>query len=153
MQAKKPFLGGFRHKKTGVEYHNASAQTPRRFRMPKTERFTRTTQTAIQRTHPKFATQTSVHTATQMTKEGVFVTSRADKVIVPTKYETAEQKHARIVAAVVCIQKFYRRWKAKRVVGNLRWAKQQYQQWVADKVGVVDAWVAGRCLSVCVCVC
>ena len=24
---KKPFLGGYRHKKTGVEYHHASAQT------------------------------------------------------------------------------------------------------------------------------
>ena len=24
---KKPFLGGYRHKETGVEYHHASAQT------------------------------------------------------------------------------------------------------------------------------
>ncbi|EGD76447.1 hypothetical protein PTSG_07566 [Salpingoeca rosetta] len=129
----KPFLGGFRHKKTGVEYHNASSQTPRKFRIPKTERFTRTTQTAIQRTHPKFATQTSVHTATQMTKEGVFVTSREDKIIVPTKYETAADKHARVVAAVIVIQKYYRRWQAKRVVGNLRYARHQYQQWQEEK--------------------
>ena len=31
---RKPFLGGFRHKKNGVEYHNASAQTMKKPRPP-----------------------------------------------------------------------------------------------------------------------
>lgn len=31
---KKPFLGGFRHRLTGVEYHNASIQTVSKKRLP-----------------------------------------------------------------------------------------------------------------------
>ena len=31
---KKPFLGGFRHRLTGVEYHNASIQTVSKKRSP-----------------------------------------------------------------------------------------------------------------------
>ena len=33
---KKPFLGGFRHRLTGVEYHNASIQTVSKQRLPPT---------------------------------------------------------------------------------------------------------------------
>lgn len=33
-KTKKPFLGGFRHRLTGVEYHNASAQTVPKKRLP-----------------------------------------------------------------------------------------------------------------------
>ena len=42
---KKPFLGGFKHKVTGVQYHNASAQTnPKPLRWPKTTLFNRDAQ-------------------------------------------------------------------------------------------------------------
>ena len=42
---KKPFLGGFKHKVTGVQYHNASAQTnPKPLRWPKTTLFDRDAQ-------------------------------------------------------------------------------------------------------------
>jgi hypothetical protein len=96
----KPFLGGWRHAKTGIEYLNASTQTPRRTRYSGKELFHRTTQTAILRSAPKFATQTTVHTSTQMARDGCFVTSAADKVITPTVYESAADRHARIVSHV-----------------------------------------------------
>ena len=39
---KKPFLGGYKHKKNGVEYHHASAQTMQKTRPPpNVERFCR----------------------------------------------------------------------------------------------------------------
>ena len=42
---KKPFLGGFRHKVTGAQYHNASAQTnPKPLRWPKTTLYNRDAQ-------------------------------------------------------------------------------------------------------------
>lgn len=42
---KKPFLGGFRHKLTGQEFHHAAAQTFQQMRAPLTvERFTRDAQ-------------------------------------------------------------------------------------------------------------
>ena len=39
---KKPFLGGYRHKKTGVEYHHAGAQTMAKQKPPSsTEKYCR----------------------------------------------------------------------------------------------------------------
>eukprot|EP01147_Barroeca_monosierra_P009472 gene9472-1714_t len=130
---KKPFLGGYRNKKTTIEYHNASTQTPRRYRIHKTERFTRTTQTSTARTHPKFATQTTVNTATQMTKEGIHITSQMDRILSPKPYITAAETFERKLAAVIVIQKFYRRWKAARFVKSLRIARQKFYEWVAEK--------------------
>ena len=49
-RTKKPFLGGFRNKNTGVEFHNASAQTLQKPRpLPTAERFCRDTQTCEQK--------------------------------------------------------------------------------------------------------
>ena len=49
-RGKKPFLGGFRNKNSGIEFHNASAQTVQKPRPPPTnERFCRDTQTTEQK--------------------------------------------------------------------------------------------------------
>lgn len=96
----KPFLGGWRHKTTGVEYVNASTQTPRAVRPNNKERYTRNTQTAIVRSEPKFATQTAVDTATQMTKDGVYITDSTDIVRLPGQYETADEREFRITQKV-----------------------------------------------------
>ena len=65
----------------------------------------------------------------------MFVTSRDDVVLVAGKYETAEEFWAKRVNAIIVIQKYFRRWKAKKVVEGLRWAKKQYELWEEDKVG------------------
>ena len=86
---KKPFLGGYRHKKTNVEYHHASAQTMQKPRPPPaTERFCRDTQTTEQR---HFVQQTTNDTSTQMTKIGVYVSNMEDKMLVPGHYTTADE--------------------------------------------------------------
>ena len=63
--SKKPFLGGFRHKVHGVEFHNAAAQTVQKQRAQSgVERYCRDTQTMQQ--HHRVQ-QTFNDTSTQMT--------------------------------------------------------------------------------------
>ena len=61
---KKPFLGGYRHRLTGTEFHNAAAQTLPKIRVPSSvEKFHRDTQTYKLRNRLQQTTNT---TSTQM---------------------------------------------------------------------------------------
>ena len=61
---KKPFLGGYKHRLTGVEFHNAAAQTIPKIRVPSSvEKFHRDTQTYKLRNRVQ---QTTNITSTQM---------------------------------------------------------------------------------------
>ena len=61
---KKPFLGGYKHRLTGVEFHNAAAQTIPKIRVPSSvEKFHRDTQTYKLRNRVQQTTNT---TSTQM---------------------------------------------------------------------------------------
>ena len=61
---KKPFLGGYKHRLTGVEFHNAAAQTISKIRVPSSvEKFHRDTQTYKLRNRVQQTTNT---TSTQM---------------------------------------------------------------------------------------
>lgn len=63
-ERKKPFLGGYKHRLTGTEYHNATAQTVPKIRMPSpVECFHRDTQTYKMRNRLQQTTNT---TSTQM---------------------------------------------------------------------------------------
>lgn len=128
---KKPFLGGFRNKLTGKEYHNASAQTMKRLRpdngIPK---FCRDTQTVVSH-HTKI--QTRMDMATQMTKPGVFVSRIEDRLLTPRPYQTAEQREAIIVRNVIIIQKYYRRWLAKRRFNALKAAYEERVRWERER--------------------
>ena len=90
----KPFLGGYRHKKTGVEFHHASCQTMQKARpASNVERFCRDTQTVRQH---NILQQTTNSTSTQMTKIGVYVSNLPDKLMVPGKYTTADEFRSNI---------------------------------------------------------
>ncbi|NXX49992.1 IQUB protein, partial [Tricholaema leucomelas] len=127
----KPFLGGFKNKITGVEFHNAGAQT-----IPKTQPdkgvqvFCRETQTVYERNKPQ---QTKNTTSTQMTKVGLYVSSVTDKLISPAKYLTAEEYHKRRLEAVIVLQTYFRRWHAVNVVQNLRELKRLRLAWEAQE--------------------
>lgn len=96
---KKPFLGGYRHKKTSVEYHHASAQTMQKPRAPSgVERNCRDTQTVEQHHRPQ---QTTNDMATQMTAIGVYISNMGDKLVRPKKYTTADEYHAMILTQVL----------------------------------------------------
>lgn len=124
---KKPYLGGYRHKKTTIEYHHASAQTMQKQRAPSgIERYCRDTQTVEQ--HHRLQ-QTTNDTSTQMTGIGVFISNREDKLLTPRKYTTADQYHAMVLKQVIIIQKYYRRWLSKRYVENLKEDKRRRLEW------------------------
>ena len=93
--AKKPFLGGYRHKQTGVEYHHASAQTMPKLRAQSAvQRFCRDTQTTEQR---HVNQQTANETSTQMTQIGTYVSSQQDRLVQPRRYTSAEQRFRTLV--------------------------------------------------------
>ncbi|XP_060100803.1 LOW QUALITY PROTEIN: IQ and ubiquitin-like domain-containing protein [Heteronotia binoei] len=123
----KPFLGGFRNRLTGVEYHNAGSQTVPRKRPDKEYiEFCRSTQTVVER---KKLQQTRNTTSTQMTKIGVYVSNITDKLIEPKGYVTAEEYHARRLKAVIVIQTYFRRWNAINIVARLKEEKRLRLEW------------------------
>ncbi|EDO49624.1 predicted protein, partial [Nematostella vectensis] len=124
---KKPFIGGFKHRLTGIEFHNATAQTVPKIRVPSpVERFHRDTQTYKMK---NMRQQTTNTTSTQMTKEGCYVSNVTDKVMIPGKYETADEYHQKRLEKVLILQTYWRRWLAKRYVDNLRQDKLQRLEW------------------------
>ncbi|XP_006149270.1 IQ and ubiquitin-like domain-containing protein [Tupaia chinensis] len=126
----KPFLGGFRHKITGIEYHNAGTQTIPKKTSERTSVFCRDTQTVFEKR--KFQ-QTANTTSTQMTKIGVYVSNMTDKLMTPGPYFTAAQYHAQRLAAVIVIQTYYRQWHAKVYVESLRQQKRLRLEWEAQE--------------------
>lgn len=99
---KKPYLGGYRHKKTGVLYHHATAQTVKKQPPPsQVPKNCRDTQTVQQRHRVQ---QTTNDTSTQMTGIGVFVSNMEDKLMVPGKYTTADEYHGMILRKVSSLQ-------------------------------------------------
>ena len=87
---RKLFLGGYRHRVTGVVYHNATAQTlPLRSQLDRSSyTYTRSTQTCAER---HFMQQTSETTSTQMTGVGVYIPVLTDKLLEPRRYVTADE--------------------------------------------------------------
>ncbi|KFO28633.1 IQ and ubiquitin-like domain-containing protein [Fukomys damarensis] len=126
----KPFLGGFRHKITGIEYHNAGTQTVPKKIPEKLNLFCRDTQTVYQR---KKIQQTINTTSTQMTKIGVYVSNMTDKLVTPGKYFSAAEYHAQRLKAVIAIQTYYRRWHAKIFVEDLRRQRKLRLEWEAKE--------------------
>ncbi|XP_065599579.1 IQ motif and ubiquitin-like domain-containing protein isoform X3 [Cyrtonyx montezumae] len=127
----KPFLGGFKNRVTGVEFHNAGSQTLPKKRPEKgTTLFCRETQTVFQRNKYQ---RTTNPTSTQMTKRGLYVSNMTDKVIYPGKYLTAEEYHKRRLEAVIVLQKYFRRWYARNLVQNLREKKILRLRWEAQR--------------------
>ncbi|NWS67227.1 IQUB protein, partial [Crotophaga sulcirostris] len=127
----KPFLGGFKNRITGVEFHNAGSQTIPKKRPDKgIEIFCRETQTVFEKNKPQ---QTRNTTSTQMTKIGLYVSNKTDKLISPGKYLTADEYHKRRLEAVIVLQTYFRRWHAINIVQNLREKKRLRLEWEAQE--------------------
>lgn len=103
LSCKKPFLGGYRNKTTGQEYHNASSQTqPGMWNVePQVERsglqLSHQTQTEEQE---HLLMQTRNDKSTQMTGIGVYIPNIADHLIPPHKYVTADEYQSRLLQQV-----------------------------------------------------
>ncbi|XP_071484963.1 IQ motif and ubiquitin-like domain-containing protein [Diadema antillarum] len=124
---RKPFLGGFRHRMSGVEFHNASAQTMGRVRADDgITRFCRDTQTVSAKNRLQ---QTTLDTSTQMTTIGCYVSNMTDKLVVPGRYETADEYHAKRLEKVIILQSYFRRWQAKNIVVQLKEDLIRRREW------------------------
>ncbi|XP_075713282.1 IQ motif and ubiquitin-like domain-containing protein [Rhinoderma darwinii] len=124
---RKPYLGGYRHKVTGVVFHHAGTQTVPKKRPEKDiVVFCRDTQTVFEKNKSQQSKNTM---ATQMTKIGCYVTNITDKLIEPKKYVTADEFHARMLKAVITIQTYFRRFHSKRVVQQLREERTLRLEW------------------------
>ncbi|XP_063165629.1 IQ and ubiquitin-like domain-containing protein [Candoia aspera] len=127
----KPFLGGFRHKQTGTEYHNAGSQTdPKKHPDKEYEEFCRSTQTVVER---RKLQQTRNTTSTQMTKIGVYVSNITDKLIEPKEYVTADEYHAQRLNATIVLQTYYRRWLAIQWVNKLKEQLRLRMEWEREE--------------------
>ncbi|XP_033102972.1 IQ and ubiquitin-like domain-containing protein isoform X1 [Anneissia japonica] len=116
--ARKPFIGGYRHRLSGVEFHHAAAQTRPKARPDNgIEKFCRDTQTVNEKNQRQ---QTMVDTSTQMTAIGCYVANMTDKLMVPGKYQSAHEYHTIILQKVIILQSYFRRWQAKRIVAGLK---------------------------------
>lgn len=128
---KKPFLGGYKNKATNKEFHNASSQTNRPVKLDNgVKKFCRDTQTVVSQ-HIKLQTRQDM--STQMTKPGVFVSRIEDKLLTPRPYQTADEKEAIIVKSVIVIQKYFRRWLAKKKFNRLKTAFDDRLRWEKEK--------------------
>ncbi|XP_032624709.1 IQ motif and ubiquitin-like domain-containing protein isoform X2 [Chelonoidis abingdonii] len=128
---RKPFLGGFKHRVTGVEFHNAGSQTEPKKRCDKgIQVFCRETQTVVEKNKHQ---QTRNTTSTQMTKIGLYVSNMTDKLIKPRTYLTAEEYHKQRLDAVIVLQTYFRRWHAINVVQKLREEKRLRLEWEAQE--------------------
>nr|XP_012607287.1 IQ and ubiquitin-like domain-containing protein isoform X1 [Microcebus murinus]XP_012607289.1 IQ and ubiquitin-like domain-containing protein isoform X1 [Microcebus murinus]XP_012607290.1 IQ and ubiquitin-like domain-containing protein isoform X1 [Microcebus murinus]XP_012607291.1 IQ and ubiquitin-like domain-containing protein isoform X1 [Microcebus murinus] len=126
----KPFLGGFRHQITGIEYHNAGTQTVPKKIPARTDVFCRDAQTVFQR---KKLQQTTNTTSTQMTKIGVYVSNMTDRLKEPGMYFSAAEYHAQRLKAVIVLQTYYRQWHARVLVEGLRRQKMLRLEWEAQE--------------------
>ncbi|KAL0479101.1 IQ and ubiquitin-like domain-containing protein [Acrasis kona] len=117
---KKPFIGGFRHKLSQVEYHHASTQTDKPQKEDKDiVKIHRETQTKKFKSRSQ---QTSREQGTQMAKPGVTLDEQYDRTVylVPLgKYFDSDQLEALRLRMAIKIQSFMRGWRARTLAKGM----------------------------------
>ncbi|XP_003705049.2 IQ motif and ubiquitin-like domain-containing protein isoform X1 [Megachile rotundata] len=124
---KKPYLGGWRHKITKLEYLNAESQTGP-LRMPKKNTCSRMVQYIAT---VEVSTQTPCRHPTQMWRPDCFISSASDKYLTSKPYETYEEMMLRLDydGKARIIQRNYR-WYI--LLKNIRKYAKQYRELVED---------------------
>lgn len=121
-QQPKPFLGGYRSKKTRVEFHHACAQTERA--APSAEavaaasnRFHRQTQTAVETTRSQQGVREA---STQMEASHVHLGRDSDVILAPLPYFDADALSALRLEKIIDIQRYARCSFARHAAAKLR---------------------------------
>jgi len=120
----KPYLGGFRNKQTGGQYHHAVTQTaPMQRKELRAIRFHREVQTHDYRTR---STQCKKENGTQMEKVGLYIDAVNDRVMVPRRpYFSSADKAALVLEKSVIIQCHARGMIARRRSRQMKKEKQE----------------------------
>ncbi|EDV24503.1 uncharacterized protein TRIADDRAFT_25964, partial [Trichoplax adhaerens] len=128
----KPYLGGYRSRKTGKEYHHASMQTrPKPIKDNGIVKYHRETQTV--KSKNKFQQSTN-DTATQMTTGGTYVANLTDKLIAPGKYLEADVYLENRLRKIITLQSYIRRWLAKNYVNMIRAQRDTRLEWERQEI-------------------
>jgi len=106
-ERRKLYLGGYRHRKTGLVYHHAGSQTlPQRLDWHMNDhKNTRETQTAITATRTQ---QTTAEGGTQMARSDLLLDESADRQLSPRVYFTSDMLGELRLAQTVVIQCYWR---------------------------------------------
>eukprot|EP00908_Phaeocystis_cordata_P015653 Transcript_2683.p1 GENE.Transcript_2683~~Transcript_2683.p1 ORF type:complete len:517 (-),score=265.92 Transcript_2683:76-1626(-) len=123
---KKPFLGGFRSRKTALEYHHASSQTDPPPRDPNEPlpppKFHRETQTAVQQTR----SQITVREAGTQMERGHAQEEAGDVLITPLPYFDSDMLDDLRLQKAIDVQRYTRGWFARCQAAALR--RQQAEE-------------------------
>lgn len=123
----KPYLGGYRNKLTGVEYHHAKVQTNPAPWKYNTERFERDVQTAETKTVDQ---QTVKDNWTQVQVRGIYLPTIEEKIIEPSdNYISVDTIQEHKLKAVITIQRYWRRWLARKALAELKVAALKQVLW------------------------
>lgn len=116
---KKPFVGGYKDVKTGIEYHHAFTQSaPHMPKLPVEKRNTRDTQTALVR---KKLVDTMADKMTQMSRPDCFISTDEDKILTAKPYVDYDSwcRQQDIEGKVRIIQRYLRAWILRKYVKML----------------------------------
>ncbi|KAJ3130221.1 hypothetical protein HK100_008171 [Physocladia obscura] len=130
---KKVYMGGYRSKKNGAVYFNATSQTPTAQEIKDAKanpKFHRDTQTKFER--HRFS-QPKRESFTQMDKSDCFVSSVYDYAIRPKKYFSSEDHEKMLNHMATVIQCFVRKCFASRLVRRLRKERDMRMKAMAAK--------------------
>ena len=107
---KKPYLGGFLCKASGLHYHHSYAQTDQyeNKQIVKNEREAQTYQ------YNTRSTTMTNECGTQMEHLGLWLDPRKDKVMIPDKYFESDDWFQRRDMTVLYLQKMYRGYRARK---------------------------------------
>ena len=118
------FLGGYRNKKTGVEYLHACCQTDKKPTEYRTDaKFTRETQTYVVKTR---SLQTQREASTQMARPDLLMDDSRDVEVDSGAYMTSEEFQQLRIRMTIVIQRYTRGWKARCRAMELR--RQAYER-------------------------
>jgi hypothetical protein len=126
--ANKPYLGGFRHKETTVEYHHAFTQTPRPPAQAKATKYHREVQTYEYRTR---STQAPREQGTQCAKPGLYISTQSDRVVEALAYFSSADLSALKLEKSVIIQCHVRGMFARKRARQLRRQRDEWEQFEA----------------------
>ena len=120
---KKLYLGGYRHRKTGLTYHHAWTQTlPKRRDWSDVETKThRETQTAVEVTRSQ---QTTREGGTQMSRPDLHIDESTDREISARNYFSSEMLSEQKLHNTVVLQCHWRSYRARCHAGSLREAQE-----------------------------
>ncbi|KAL6264441.1 hypothetical protein P5V15_004550 [Pogonomyrmex californicus] len=126
----KPYLGGWRHKITGIKYVNATSQT-----LPKRE-WKDTRSRAVQCVQTKDEeTQSLRHCATQMWRDDCYIPNEADKYMTAKFYESYAEMQLNLDRHARIIQRNYRAYRLKKRIKecaqanrNMLYKRQRYKE-------------------------